>query len=179
MNRRRSRDRDGQLQDHRRCCELGARGNRRQGPQLCWTSSAPGAIAGWTIGTAASSRTRPAAGKVLSSAVPARGLVRTPAGSSPPLQLEDRGDIAGGPGPGDTFGRAQMRAPMSLSPGAKLYQDQDGRLQDDRSCYKPDDRGNIFDVTVDNGVKAGQVFCRLSPIRPIRSGTSLTGQVIP
>jgi len=53
----------------------------------------------------------------------ARDLVRSPAGSSPPLQLEAQGDIAGGPGPGDTFGRAPRRTPMSLGPGAELYQD--------------------------------------------------------
>lgn len=47
---------------------------------------------------------------------------------------------------------------MSLSPGAEPYQDQDGCLQDDRSCHKRDDQGNIFDVTVDNTLKAGQVF---------------------
>ncbi|HUU17757.1 MAG TPA: hypothetical protein VMW72_11450 [Sedimentisphaerales bacterium] len=49
--------------------------------------------------------------------------MRSPAGSSPPLQLEAQGDIAGGPGPGDTFGRAPRRTPMSLGPGAELYQD--------------------------------------------------------
>lgn len=43
------------------------------------------------------------------------------------------GRIAGGPGPGDTFGRAPLRAPMSLNPGGDLYPKQDGRLQDDRS----------------------------------------------
>jgi len=43
------------------------------------------------------------------------------------------GRIAGGPGPGDTFGRAPLRAPMSLNPDGDLYPERNGRLQDDRS----------------------------------------------
>ena len=66
---------------------------------------------------------------------------------------------------------------MSLSPGAELYQDQDGRRQDDLSCHKRDDQGEIFDVTVDNRIKTGQFFCRLSPIGLIRSRSSLTEDV--
>ena len=48
-----------------------------------------------------------------------------------PLQLEDQGDIAGGPGPDDTLYRGPGRKSMSLSPGAELYQDRDGRRLDD------------------------------------------------
>ena len=47
---------------------------------------------------------------------------------------------------------------MSLSRGAELYQDQDGRLQDDRSCHKRDDQDEIFDVTINSIQKTGQVL---------------------
>ena len=58
VDHRRSWHQGDQLQDSRHRCDLEDRGSCRQGPQLCRTSSAPGAIAGWTAGTAASSRTR-------------------------------------------------------------------------------------------------------------------------
>ena len=58
VDRRRARDQGDQLQDHRGRCELGARANRRPGPQLCRTSSGTRTIAGRTAGAAASSGIR-------------------------------------------------------------------------------------------------------------------------